>query len=160
VFYKKKTGRSSLEYEQSVEEALCFGWIDSIIKRIDGESYCRKFTPRKDNSQWSSTNKKRVEKIINERRMTQFGLCKVKAAKKSGNWNLQSGPPIHMAIPTELSKVLSENSKAKIFFEQLAPTYQKHFIAWIAAAKRAETKAKRVTESVILLEKGERLGLK
>jgi hypothetical protein len=66
VFYKKETGRPSLEYEESVEEALCFGWIDSIIKRIDDDKYCRKFTPRKDDSRWSNTNKERVEKIIKE----------------------------------------------------------------------------------------------
>ena len=66
VYYKKETGRTSIEYDDSVEEALCFGWIDSIIKKIDEEKYVRKFTPRKPNSRWSESNKRRVEKMIKE----------------------------------------------------------------------------------------------
>jgi uncharacterized protein YdeI (YjbR/CyaY-like superfamily) len=98
VFYKKETGRPSLEYEESVEEALCFGWIDSIIKRIDDDKYCRKFTPRKDSSRWSNTNRRRVEKIIKEGGMTEFGLAKVEAAKGSGNWEMDTRPVISMDI--------------------------------------------------------------
>lgn len=81
VFSRKETGRPSLEYGESVEEALCFGWIDSIIKRIDDGRYCRKFTPRKDGSRWSVTNKRRVERITKEGRMTEFGLAKIEAAQ-------------------------------------------------------------------------------
>ena len=160
VFSKKKTGRPSLAYEESVEEALCFGWVDSIIKRIDDESYCRKFTPRKDNSRWSNLNRKRVEKIILEGRMTEFGLAKITAAKSSGKWQKDPRPVISMAIPKELSEALARNEKAKVFFERLAPAYQKHFIGWIATAKRPETRAKRVRESLALLGRGKRLGLK
>ena len=160
VFHKKATGRPSLEYEESVEEALCFGWIDSIIKRIDGEKYCRKFTPRKKDSQWSSTNKKRVAKIINEGRMTEFGLAKVKAAKRSGIWKLDPTPVIKLDLPRELSEAFVRNKQAKDFFEKLAPTYRKHFIGWIVTAKRPETRAKRLQESLVLLARGEKLGLK
>jgi uncharacterized protein YdeI (YjbR/CyaY-like superfamily) len=83
VYFKKGTGQPSLNYEESVEEALCFGWIDSIIRTIDSNKYCRKFTPRKDGSKWSASNKSRVEKIIREGRMTEFGPAKVEAAKRS-----------------------------------------------------------------------------
>jgi len=160
VFYKKDTGRPSLEYDEAVEEALCFGWIDSIIKTIDADKYCRKFTCRKDNSKWSATNKKRVEKIIREGGMTQFGLAKVEAAKKAGNWEIDPRPVITMALPRELEEALGRNGKAKRFFERLAPTYQKHFIGWIVTAKRPETRAKRVGESIALLASGGKLGLK
>jgi len=160
VFYKKETGKPSLEYGESVEEALCFGWIDSIIKRIDDEKYCRKFTPRKGGSRWSNTNKKRVEKIIKEGRMTGFGLAKIEAARKSGAWELDPQPVIGMDIPQELSKALERNGKAREFFEGLAPTYRKHFIGWIVTAKRPETRAKRLKESLALLARGEKLGLK
>jgi uncharacterized protein YdeI (YjbR/CyaY-like superfamily) len=160
VFHKKETGRLSLEYEEAVEEALCFGWIDSIIKRIDDDKYCRKFTPRKDDSTWSDTNRKRAEKIIKEGRMIEFGLAKVEAAKRLGSWEMDPRPVINRNIPQEFSDALARNRKAKDFFETLAPTYQKHFIGWIVTAKRPETRAKRLKESLALLERGEKLGLK
>ena len=159
VFYKKATGRQSLEYGEAVEEALCFGWIDSIIKRIDDEKYCRKFTPRKDNSNWSATNKKRVAKLIKEGLMTDVGMAKVRIAKKSGMWNVDSRPAISTEVPEELSRALGRNRKAREFFETLAPTYRNQFIGWIATAKRPETKAKRVKQSVELLAAAKKLGM-
>ena len=160
VFHKKETGRPSLEYEESVEEALCFGWIDSMIKSIDADRYCRKFTPRRDGSGWSNSNKRRVEKVIKEGRMTRFGLAKVEAAKRSGSWWRDPRPMISMDLPPELSEALARNRKAKAFFEGLAPTYRKHFVAWIVTAKRPETRARRLRESLALLARGERLPLK
>lgn len=160
LFDKKRSGRPSLDYEASVEEALCFGWIDSVIKRIDDRFYCRKFTPRKDASRWSNTNKRRVEKIIREGRMTPFGLVKVEAAKRSGRWDEDPRPLISLDLPTELSEILTRNKRAKDFFERLAPTYQKQFIGWIVTAKRPETKATRLRESLALLARGAKLGLK
>jgi uncharacterized protein YdeI (YjbR/CyaY-like superfamily) len=160
VYFKRAAGKTSLEYEESVKEALCFGWIDSLIKRIDDETYCRKFTPRKNDSRWSESNMKRVEKIIKEGRMTEFGLAKIEAAKKSGMWGKDPRPVINLDIPSELSEALARNKKAKDFFEKLTPACQKHFIAWIVTAKREETKVKRLKESIILLAKGEKLGLK
>jgi len=143
-----------------VEEALCFGWIDSIIKRINDDKYCRKFTPRKLISGWSTINKKRVEKIIKEGRMTEFGLAKIEAAKKSGTWEMDPRPVIKLDVPQELAEALSRHGRAKEFFEKLVPTYRKHFIAWIATAKRPETKAKRLHEALALLGRREKLGLK
>jgi len=159
VFHRKETGRPSLGYEDSVEEALCFGWIDGIIKRVDDDTYCRKFTPRKDNSRWSNTNKKRVEKVIKEGRMTEFGLAKVEAAKKSGRWRIDPRPALSLEIPQELSEALAQNGGAKEFFEKLAPPYRKQFIGWLVTAKRPETRAKRLKQSLTLLAKGEKLGL-
>ena len=86
VFHKKGSGLPSIDYEDAVIEALCFGWIDSIIKKIDEEQYARKFTPRNDNSIWSASNKVRIEKLINSGRMTEIGLAKIEAAKKNGQW--------------------------------------------------------------------------
>jgi uncharacterized protein YdeI (YjbR/CyaY-like superfamily) len=160
VFQRKNTGKPSLGYEESVEEALCFGWIDSIIKRIDDDSYCRKFTPRKDDSAWSNTNKQRVEKITREGRMTEFGQAKVDAAKGSGRWAMDPRPAINMDVPRELSVALDRNLDARDFFEKLASTYRKHYIGWIVTAKRPETRAKRIRESVALLARGKKLGLK
>ena len=160
MFHKKGTGKPSLNYEESVGEALCFGWIDSIIKRIDDEKYCRKFTRRRKGSQWSITNKRRASKVIKERRMTEFGLAQIEKAKKSGNWKKDPTLVINPDLPREFSVALARNKKAKKFSEKLAPTYRKHFIGWIVTAKRLETRAKRLKESLGLLARGQRLGLK
>ena len=160
VFDKQKTGRGSLAYEAAVEEALCFGWIDSIVKRVDDERYCRKFTPRKDDSRWSNTNKVRVKKLIEEGRMTGFGLAKIEAARKSGSWEVDPRPDLNPEMPRELAEGLARDRNAKDFFTTLAPSCQKHFIAWIITAKRPETRAKRLKETMALLARGEKLGLK
>lgn len=160
LFFKKGTGKSSIEYEVAVEEALCFGWIDSIIKKIDDEKYVRKFTPRKDKSKWSELNKKRVEKLIQDNRMTEIGLAKIETAKRNGQWDKPDRPNIQFDIPKEFQAALGQNRKAREHFDQLAPTYQKQYIGWIAIAKRPETKEKRIKEAIDLLEKGQKLGLR
>jgi uncharacterized protein YdeI (YjbR/CyaY-like superfamily) len=160
IFYKKETSKPSIEYEAAVEEALCFGWIDSIIKKIDAERYARKFTPRSDKSIWSALNKKRVNKMIKQGRMTEIGLAKIKAAKKTGLWDKDARPQISLDIPPEFAKALARNKKAKQNFDKLAPSYRRHYIGWITVAKRPETKQRRIAESIALLEKGKKLGLK
>lgn len=160
VFYKKETSRLTIEYEAAVEEALCFGWIDSIIKKIDAARYARKFTPRSDKSKWSQLNKKRANKMIKEGRMTEVGLAKIKVAKKTGLWDKDPRPQISLDIPPEFAKALARNKKAKESFDKLAPSYRKYYIGWIAMAKRPETKKRRIEESIALLEKGQKLGLK
>ena len=160
VFYKKNAKKPTLEYKDSVEEALCFGWIDSIIKKIDEEKYVRKFTPRKPDSLWSPSNKKRIAKMIKEGKMTECGLMKVNAAKESGLWDKDDRPGINFDVPPELEKALRRNKKAWEFFQQLAPSYKKQFIGWIKIAKRKETKEKRLKETIELLTKGEKPGMK
>ena len=160
VFYKKATSRPTIQYEAAVEEALCFGWIDSIIKRVDGEKYVRKFTPRKDKSNWSALNRNRAAKMIKAGKMADVGLAKIKAAKKTGLWDQDGRPVITLDMPSEFTEALAGNRKAKEYFERLAASYRKHYIGWIAAAKRPETKKRRIDESIALLEKGKKLGMK
>ena len=160
VFYKKETGDPTLLYEESIEEALCYGWVDSIIRKIDEKRYARKFTPRKNNSNWSESNKKRVARLINQNRMADPGLLKVTIAKKNGMWYKPDRPEISSELPEELKSALDKNKKAKQNFEALASSYQKHYIAWIAVAKKPETQGRRIKESIRLLESGEKLGLK
>jgi uncharacterized protein YdeI (YjbR/CyaY-like superfamily) len=161
VYYKKASGKTSIGYDESVEEALCFGWVDSIIKKIDEEKYARKFTPRKPSSQWSQSNINRVGKMIQAGLMTEHGMALVEAAKQSGNWDNPVRPPkLSFDLPPEFKKALDENKKAKEYFEGLAKTYKKQYIGWISTAKRAETKEKRIRESIKLLEKGQKLGLR
>jgi len=160
VFYKKETSRPTIAYDTAVEEAICFGWIDSIIKKIDAGRYARKFTPRTAKSKWSQLNKKRANKMIKQGRMTEIGLAMIKAAKKTGLWDKDPRPRISLDIPPEFEKALARNKKAKESFDKLAPTYRKLYIGWIAVAKRPETKKRRIEESIALLEKGQKLGLK
>jgi len=160
VFFKKESDKPTLNYEESVEEALCFGWIDSVIKKIDEYSYVRKFTPRKDGSNWSNPNKKRVKKLIKEGRMTEVGMAKVEIAKQNGEWDKPDTPRQQLEMPEEFHLALQKNKKAREFFNTLSKTDQKPFIMWVASAKRPETREKRVKESIGILEKGQKLGLK
>jgi len=161
IYYKKKTGKTSVEYGASVEEALCYGWIDSIIKKLNDAQYARKFTPRKEGSKWSPSNRKRVEKLIREGLLTEHGLKKVEAAKRSGNWdNPVQKPGLTYKMPLEFAEALKENKVAKETFERLAPTYQKQYLGWIEIAKQPKTRGKRIRESIRLLAEGKKLGLK
>ena len=160
VFYKNGDGKPSITYEPAVEEALCYGWIDSILKRVDDAKYVRKFTPRKESSRWSPSNKARVARLIDNGRMTGFGLAKIEAAKRNGQWDAPDRPDIQFVVPDELQSALDENNTAMVNFEQLAPSYQKQYITWITVAKRPETRDKRVNEAISLLEKGQKLGIK
>ena len=161
VYYKKGTGGASIDYENSVEEALCYGWVDSIIKKIDETKYARKFTPRIDDSKWSPSNKKRVKKLMKEGLLTEQGLQKIEAAKRSGHWDDPSQKPeLRFGMHPEFAKALNDIKKAKETFDKLAPTYQKQYIGWIEVAKRPETRQKRIEESIRLLAEGKKLGLK
>jgi uncharacterized protein YdeI (YjbR/CyaY-like superfamily) len=161
VYYKKETGKASVAYGASVEEALSYGWVDSIIKSLDDTKFARKFTPRKEDSKWSPSNIKRVEKMMGEGLMTEHGLRLVEAAKRTGNWETPTQKPtLTYEMPSAFAEALRNNAKAQESFDNLAPTYQKQYLAWIGTAKRSETKEKRIKESIRLLEKGEKLGLR
>ena len=160
VFYKKEAGKPTISYQDALDEALCYGWIDSIIKKIDEVKYVRKFTKRNDNSKWSEVNKKRVEFLTKDKRMTNFGLRKIEAAKVNGKWYELDKPEISNNTADEFEQVLNKNKKAKEYFNTLAPSFQKQYRLWISAAKQTETKEKRMKEAILLLGKGQKLGLK
>jgi uncharacterized protein YdeI (YjbR/CyaY-like superfamily) len=160
VFYKKHTGQPGLTYIEALEEALCFGWIDGIVRRIDGEKHTIRFSPRRKNSIWSEQNKERVGRLIEEGRMTEAGLAKITEAKANGQWDKATQREDTTLVPSELTAALAKNTQARHNFEKLAPCYRKQFIYWIGSAKRDETRRKRVAEAVRLLACGQRLGLK
>jgi uncharacterized protein YdeI (YjbR/CyaY-like superfamily) len=161
VFNKKETELTSIPYDEAVEEALCFGWIDSIIKKLDESQYARKFTPRKADSKWSVLNIQRVEKMIRAGLMTPHGMDLVQAAKQHGKWDKPNQKPVlNFQLQPEFMEALRSSPKAQETFDHLAPTYQKQYIGWVEVAKRADTKQKRIAESVRLLEQGKKLGLK
>lgn len=161
VYYKKGTGQPSIEYGASVEEALCFGWVDSLIKKLDEEKYVRKFTPRRAGSKWSESNKKRVEKMIKNGLMTEHGMRVVEVARRDGSWGEpDQRPQLTFEMHPDFARALNENKKAGQTFESLSVTDQKQYLGWIEVAKRPETRQRRIAESVRLLEAGKKLGLK
>ncbi len=105
IFHKKETGVPSMQYGDALDEALCYGWVDSLIKALDERSYARKFTPRKDDSKWSLVNKKRAEALIQEGRMTEHGLRKIEAARRTGSWDAATQrPKLHIEMPAEFAE--------------------------------------------------------
>jgi uncharacterized protein YdeI (YjbR/CyaY-like superfamily) len=160
VYYKQHTRKPSISYEDSVEEAICFGWIDGIIRRIDDEKCARKFMPRKSKSRWSESNKKRAEKMMKAGRMTEAGMSKIREAKKSGEWFKQSVIRKALVIPAFMQDALAKNKRALAYFNELADSYKRQYVAWISNAKRDETRNKRLAEAITLLEHNRKLGLK
>ncbi|MBI5325628.1 MAG: YdeI/OmpD-associated family protein [Ignavibacteriae bacterium] len=156
IFYKKHTGKPRVSYNDAVEEALCFGWIDSTLKRIDDEKYCQKFSPRNHRSGWSELNIMRVNKLIKEGKMTDAGMEKFKPDNKiipSSSISVQEKD-----IPSYIIKFLKNNPPAYDNFKNLAVSHKRNFIRWITDAKREETRLKRLTKAIQLLKKGEKLG--
>jgi uncharacterized protein YdeI (YjbR/CyaY-like superfamily) len=160
IYYKKHTGKPRVPYNDAVEEALCFGWIDSLVKKLDEERYCQKFTPRNENSEWSDLNKQRVQNMIDQGLMTEAGLLKIRAAKKKGKWDKKSVRQMGPETTEEFEKALKSNEIARINFEKLSPSYKGHYLGWIASAKRPETRERRIREAISLLEKNQKLGMK
>ncbi len=160
VLYKGQTGKRTLSYDDAVEEALCFGWIDGIRRSLDQERYAHRLTPRRARSGWSALNKARVERMIDQGLMTRAGLAAVAAGKRSGTWHEEPASRGVLRMPPELESGLARNNKATTFFKGLAPSYKKQFMGWIASAKREETRGRRAREAVALLARGEKLGMK
>ncbi|HSV98951.1 MAG TPA: YdeI/OmpD-associated family protein [Sedimentisphaerales bacterium] len=159
VFHKKHTGKAGLTYDEAVEEALCFGWIDGILKRIDDEKHMNRFCPRRKNSVWSERNKERVGRMIEAGRMTEAGLAKIREAKENGQWDKAAEREDVSAVPTELAEALATDARAGQNFERLAPSYRWQFIQWVGSAKREETRRKRVAEAIAMLRENKRLGM-
>ena len=155
VFNKRSTGLSSLSYDDAVEEALCFGWIDSIIKRLDDARYARKFTPRKPNSKWSTANRRRYADLHKRGLLEAAGL-RLAPTNRSGD----APRPSTSALPPYIEKAIRANAYAWRYFLNLAPSYRRMYIGWIESAKREETRKKRISEALRLLAVGKKLGLK
>jgi uncharacterized protein YdeI (YjbR/CyaY-like superfamily) len=155
VFHKQATGVVTLSYNDSVEEALCFGWVDSLIRRLDDARYARKFTPRKPDSKWSTINRRRYAAVKARGLLQPPGLDRPTTAR-SGDAPKLAQP----GLPEYIEEALIANPKAKQYFDQLAPSYRRAYLGWIDSAKRDETKQKRLAEAVEMLAAGKKLGLK
>ena len=161
VFRKKGSGPVPFDYSMALDEELCYGWVDSLLKTLNDQEYMRKFTPRKETSTWSVHNKKRVTRLITEGRMAPYGMEKVRAARENGMWDKEVKPPeVNEEIPGALLQAFTDHPRARQHYFNLSRSHQREFNIWINMARRAETIYSRVEESIRLLEKGEKLGLK
>lgn len=160
IYYKKHTGRPSVSYDDAVEEALCFGWIDSTARRLDEERYTQRYTPRKDTGNWSEPNRRRVRKLIEAGMMTEAGMLKI-------DEGILDAPPEEMGtkkkeleVPQFFKDALMKRRKAWDNFNGLAPSYRREYVAWITDAKREDTRERRLKEAVCLLSENKRLDMK
>lgn len=160
VYYKKETGQPTMAYEESVQEALCYGWIDGTIKKLDRQRYMRRFTRRRTGSRWSDLNKQRIEQLIRDKRMAPPGLAAVESAKSDGSWNQSARPDLDLSMPEDLTAALRENPTAESFFATLTKSQRRNYIGWIVSAKREVTRQSRIEESVRLLSEKRQLGMK
>jgi uncharacterized protein YdeI (YjbR/CyaY-like superfamily) len=149
VSFKKAAGQPYVEYDEAVEEALCFGWIDSKRNKLDAERSMLWMSPRKPRTGWSRLNKNRVEKLIQAGLMAPAGLAKIEAAKQDGSWFALDGVEA-LEIPPDLAGALAANPVARDYFEAFPRSVKRAILEWIANAKRAETRTKRVEETVRL----------
>lgn len=152
-YHKKSAEKMGISYGESVEEAICFGWIDGLVNGIDEETYKRRFTPRKPDSKWSKLNRKRVKKMIKAGKMTERGMELVQAAKETGEWEQAYRVGEDHELPPELCKALKKNTEAWNNFNNYSNTNQHVFIARINSAKTEETKQKRIEKTIELAEK-------
>ncbi len=147
VYYKVKSGQPSVRYSEAVQEALCFGWIDSKVKSLDESRYQQIFTPRKPKSVWSKLNKQYIEELIAAGLMTEFGLAKIADAKKDGSWTSLDAIEA-LIIPSDLQQALAANSSANLNFAAFSNSTKKNILFWIENAKRPETRLKRIEQTV------------
>ena len=154
VRHKQHTGVDAIPYEDLACEALCFGWVDSLVKRLDDNRYAIKVTPRKPTSKWSDENRRRWNELKAAGLLAPAGVAAAPTANRYA-----AHPPIP-ELPAYLAKAIKTNGKAWKFFQQLARTYRRDFVVWIHIAKRPETRAKRIRAAIALLAAGKTLGLK
>ena len=147
VQYKKKTNMPTISWSEAVDEALCFGWIDSTRKTIDEESFVQFFTKRKPNGTWSKINKGNIERLIRAGFMTEAGYESIERAKKNGSWTILDDVE-ELIIPKDLEEEFSIKLGSKDFFLSLSKSVRKSILQWVALAKRPETRQKRIIEIV------------
>jgi len=158
VFQKLHTGVASNDYKDALDEALCFGWVDSLIKRLDDQRYARKFTPRRADSRWSTINRRRYAALKASGRLKPAGINRAPTDRSYGPLPPRYKMPAK--VPEYIQIALRKHPGALRHFEALAPSHRRRYLGWIESAKHDETKARRLMEAIRLLTAGKILGLK
>jgi uncharacterized protein YdeI (YjbR/CyaY-like superfamily) len=155
-FFKKSSGVASVSYEEALDAALCFGWIDGQLQKCDAQSWLRKFTPRRPKSSWSKRNREHAERLIRAGHMQAAGLAEIEAAQQDGRWDAAYDSPSRMVVPDDFLKELAKNEAAKAFFKTLNKA-NVFAIAWrLQTAKKPETRHKRLQTILAMLAKGQK----
>lgn len=155
-FAKKNSGVVSTNHHESLEVALCYGWIDSQSKSLDDKFYLQKFTPRGPRSIWSKINTEHIERLIKSGKMQRSGLERVQEAKADGRWAAAYDSPKEMVIPNDFLQLLSKHKKAEEFFKTLNKTNRFAIGFRLQTAKKAETRRRRMEQIIHMLERGEK----
>jgi uncharacterized protein YdeI (YjbR/CyaY-like superfamily) len=153
---RKNSKTAFLHYEEAVEEALCFGWIDGIVKKKDAEAFLQWYVPRRAHSIWSVSNKRRVERLVAAGKMAEAGFKMIEEAKRNGSWVQTLGTPTEV-IPEDFQMALDSNEKAKQFFLSLSKTNRYFYVYWITSAKKEMTRKERIAKAVGRLSVGKKL---
>ena len=148
LFHRKSSCKESINLEEAVEEALCFGWIDGKLRKVDHERFIVRFSIRKSSSVWSKINKERAEKLIEAGKMTSAGMSKIQAAKESGSWDNAYTNKKKDPTPPDLEEALMNNKEAWVNFQNFANSYKNMYIGWINAAKTGDTRNRRIKKVV------------
>jgi uncharacterized protein YdeI (YjbR/CyaY-like superfamily) len=154
VRHKPHTGVTSMPYEDLVREALCFGWIDSLVKRLDEDRYAIKVTPRQATSKWSDSNRKRWKEL------EAAGLLAAAGRTAAPTANRYAPKPKIPELPAYVRTAFKADPLAWSFFQALSPRNRRDFVVWIHTARRPETRERRIREAIALLAAGRKLGLK
>lgn len=155
-FAKKASGIPSVDYAQALDVALCYGWIDGQLKRVDDTYYVQKFTPRRARSKWSKVNIGKVEKLIAEGKMKPAGQAQVDAAKADGRWDAAYDSPSTATVPPDLQAALDKKPSARRTFETLSSSQRYSILYSVQDAKRPETRERRIQKFVDMLARGEK----
>lgn len=146
VYFKKGSGTASITWSEAVDEALCYGWIDSKAQSIDENRYQQYFSPRKPTGPWSMVNKNKIKALENAGRMQPAGVAAIQAAKANGSWTILDDAQ-NLIVPDDLSEALADQD-ARDNFDALAPSRRRSVLAWIALAKRGDTRRRRIQQTV------------
>lgn len=155
IYFKKKSNISTVNYSEAVDEALCFGWIDSKAKPLDEEKFMQFFSKRKANSVWSKVNKEKIDRLTKEGLMTKAGIETVEIAKQNGSWAILDEAEA-LIIPNDLDKEFEKRPNAKTYFLGLSRSDKRNILQWLILARRQETREKRITEIVELADKNQK----
>jgi uncharacterized protein YdeI (YjbR/CyaY-like superfamily) len=158
-YYKKDSGKASVTWPESVDQALCFGWIDGLRKSIDGESYKIRFTPRKSNSTWSAVNIQRVAELTEQGLMQPAGLAAFEKRKAENSVIYSYEQSSESSLPDEYLHQLQANEAVWAFFQAQTPSYQKGAIHWVMSAKKEETRLKRLATLIDDSQQGQFIAL-
>ena len=155
IFHKVGSELESMRWEEAVQVAICYGWIDSTVKKIDDERRKQVFSPRKDKSVWSKLNKTYIEKLLKENLVHESGLAKIEIAKQNGSWNSLDEVE-DLIVPNDLKAAFEQNEIAFANYQNFARSYRKSYLYWLNQAKRAETRNNRIIQIINLCQENKK----